>query len=228
MKDICFIGDGVVMGLGDEAFAGWPGRLAALEGADGHHVRPFNLGVAFDTSGGVRHRWRSEARSRLQGAEQAGLVFSFGLWDMADRAGEGIRVPLMDSMANAEEIMAEAAEHWPVLWIGPAPVRPHSAPIGSRGTWDRFSMARLEGLNAAYRDIAGRAGVPYLDAIEALRGDAGWRTALTAGNGVFPTGQGHQRLAELIRRWRPWRAWMEEGLAPAIDAVTPRAVAAFG
>lgn len=237
MQDICFIGDGIVMGFGDEAFSGWPGRLAVLESARGRHVRPFNLGVAFDTSEGVRRRWRAEAGARLQGAEQAGLVFSFGLCDMAERIGDGIRVPLMDSMVNAEAIMAEAVARWPVLWIGPAPVRRHSAPVGSRGTWDRFSMARLEGLNAAYRDIATQAGVPYLDVIEAFRSDATWQAALAAGNGVFPTGQGHQHLAELIRRWMPWRAWMGDGLAPrraataaaaTAPAAAPPTFAAFG
>lgn len=206
MSDVCFFGDGIVMGLGDEAMVGWPGRLAALERMAGVPVTAYNLGVPFDTSACVRARWEHEARARLDGVARPCLVFCFGASDMAERDGSGIRVPLPDSMAHAEAVMRAAAAAWPVLWVGPAPVRSHSPPIANRGRGERFSNARLRALNEAYGAVAARLGVPYLNLMAALDRNAAWAEALAGGTGVYPTADGHQAIAAAVRAWGPWRS----------------------
>lgn len=216
MKTVCVFGDSVALGRGDEAASGWPVRLAALEGAAGHQLTVYNLSVAQDTSIDVADRWQADCRVRLRRAgAAAGLVFSFGLYDMADEAGIGtegaLRVPLMESMVQAEAIIAAAAEVRPVLWIGPAPVRPQAGPVVEDGHWMKFSRARLEALNAAYSDIARRLRVPYLDLVGLLDNSLPWQAAQRLGNGIHPVAEGHAVIAAAVHGWPAWRLWMDGG-----------------
>lgn len=219
MKTVCVFGDSVALGRGDETAAGWPLRLAALEGLAGHDLTVYNLSVAQDTSIDIADRWLSDCRVRLRRAGvSAGLVFAFGLYDMADEAGIGagigggggaLRVPLMDAMAQAEAIVGAAVELRPVLWIGPPPIRPNSAPLVEDGHWMKFSRARLEALNAGYEDIARRLRVPYLNLADALGEATPWRAAQKHGNGIHPCGDGHAAIARAVHAWPAWRLWMD-------------------
>lgn len=213
MKHLCFIGDGVLGGEGDTDLLGWVGRLYIQEQSYRKAHKPlfhaFNLGVEEDTSRDIAARWSSEATARLLGHEEAGLVFSFGLNDMAESEGEGIRVPLLESMDTAERLIATARAAWPLLWIGPAPIRQDAPPLRLRKRWVRFSRPRLEGINGAFRNIAKTLGVPYLDLMSALDPLPEWQETLRTGNGIYPTAMGHALIARMVWRWPPWRAWMD-------------------
>lgn len=218
MKTVCVFGDSVALGRGDETAAGWPLRLATLEGLAGHDLTIYNLSVAQDTSIDIADRWQADCRVRLRRAgTSAGLVFAFGLYDMADEAGIGagvggsgaLRVPLMDSMVQAEAIVGAAVDVRPVLWIGPPPIRPQTPPQVEDGHWMKFSRARLEALNAAYEDIARRLRVPYLNLVDALADSTVWRTAQKRGNGIHPCGDGHAAIAHAVHAWPAWRLWMD-------------------
>lgn len=219
MKGVCFFGDGTVLGIGDGlplgGQPGWPGRLLALERLAGRPFLGFNLGVPGDTSGALLCRWRAEAELRAPACDgDLGLVFSFGREDMAEIAGEGIRVPLMESVLNVERLMTEARTIWPVLWVGPPPLRPRVGPVMSGGRWHRFSNMRVRMLNDAYRDVAERLFIPYLDLFALFDDDVAWDRDLGAGDGIHPGPQGCARLAEAVSRWPAWREWMD-GIRPA-------------
>ncbi|KJS40579.1 MAG: hypothetical protein VR70_05630 [Rhodospirillaceae bacterium BRH_c57] len=219
MKTICVFGDSVALGRNDEHGAGWPARLAALEISGGRDLTLYNLSVAQDTSIDVADRWQGDCRVRLRRApESAGLVFCFGLYDMADESaldGGAPRVPLMDSMAQAEALIGAAAQVWPVLWIGPAPIHRNAGPMVEDGTRMTVSRARLEALNAAYADIARRLGVPFLNLCGVLEPSGTWQAALQHGNGIHPVAAGHAAIAAAVQKWTAWRAWMDSGAAAA-------------
>lgn len=209
MKTVCMFGDGLTLGHAEEDGSSWPLRLAALEEASDHAVTIYDLSVVGDTTVDILDRWERECHSRLRRTGAGGLLFAFGLYDMAVEAGVGVRVPLLESMALAEDLMEAAAAAHPVLWIGPAPVASTVAPMLQDGRWLRFSRARLEALNTAYAEIASRLGVPYLDLMAALEAEPAWAAALAQGDGVHPTPDGHAVIARAVQRWPAWRAWMD-------------------
>lgn len=205
---ICFIGDSITAGTGDDRFLGWPGRLAAREQAAGHDVTVYNLGIRADTSEHLAARWEAEARARLPGHVSGALVFAFGVNDMAIERGKGLRVPVERSTATAQAMLTAARAWLPTLWVGPAPVAEEGAALGPTPdiTYE-FMNDRLAGLNDAYARLAARVGVPYLDMFAALSATPAWQPALAAGDGVHPTAEGYLLMAEIIRDWPAWRGW---------------------
>jgi acyl-CoA thioesterase I len=85
---ICFIGDSITAGSGDDHYLGWPGRVCAAERAKGHDLTAYNLGVRADTSVLIAARWRAEAAARLPPEHAGALVFAFGINDTAEEAGK--------------------------------------------------------------------------------------------------------------------------------------------
>jgi acyl-CoA thioesterase-1 len=62
---ICFFGDSIVNGTGDDDCLGWTGRICSAARHAGHAVTHYNLGIRRDTSANVSARWRQEAERRL-------------------------------------------------------------------------------------------------------------------------------------------------------------------
>ena len=56
---ICFIGDSLVLGTGDEEFLGWPGRVIQRELQAGHDLTLYNTGIRGDTTTKIEARWRA-------------------------------------------------------------------------------------------------------------------------------------------------------------------------
>ena len=80
---VCFIGDSLVLGTGDDDFLGWPGRVMQRERQAGHDLTMCNLGIRGDTTTMIETRWRAEAEARMPAETPCALVFSFGCNDMA-------------------------------------------------------------------------------------------------------------------------------------------------
>lgn len=213
---ICFFGDSITQGTCDDECLGWPGRLGRRERAAGHDVTIYNLGVRSETSAQMAARWWLEAEPRLPDPYPGALVFAFGVNDMAEEPGTGIRVPLDQSLAAARQIL-EAALRWkPLLWVGPAPADDSRQPFSpTDGISYSFDNARTAELSAAYAEIARELGAPYLDTFTPLSGDERWSSAIAAGDGVHPTGEGYAVLAELVGAWPAWRSWFDEDLPGA-------------
>lgn len=205
---ICFVGDSVTAGTGDDGCLGWPARASAGEIARGHDVTCYNLGIRAQTSSEIAARWENECRVRLPDHVDGRLVFSFGLNDCADLNGDGVRIPLADSERNARAILSRAVSWKPVLWLGPTPVRraPPSIRPGPGITYT-FDRERTAELNDRYARIAEDLGVPYLDLYDPLASDPAWETVLDTGDGVHPTGDGYARMAERLAAWPAWRQW---------------------
>lgn len=223
MKKICFFGDGLTFGVGDIEQGGWPSRLCRQEAERVQDLQVYNLSVPTQTSADIAARWRSEAEPRLTGVARSGLVFGFGLSDMADSDDQGIRVPLPETMAWAERIIGEAKVWRPVLWVGPAPVLRSAEPREEGGHWVAYSAARLAALNEAFRTLAAELAVPYLDLCAALGDNKAYRRALVAGDGVYPTPVGHALVAEVVAAWAAWHEWFPYPRATATAKRDPNA-----
>lgn len=207
-RRVCFIGDSITAGTGDDRFLGWPGRLCAHEHAAGHDVTLYNLGIRADTSEHLAARWEAEARARLPAHVDGALVFAFGVNDMVVERGKGLRVPAERSMAVAQSMLTMAKAWLPTLWIGPAPVAEDGAVLDpGPGVSYEFMNDRVAALNDAYAKLAARIGVPYLDMFAALQATPAWQPAVTGGDGVHPTAEGYLLMAEIIRKWPAWQAW---------------------
>lgn len=194
---ICFFGDSMVNGTGDDACLGWVGRAAAAARRGGCDLTLYNLGVRRDTSVDVRARWRAEAEARLPPGHDGRLVFSFGANDgCAADDGVGVRVPPARSLANAEAILTAASAWRPTLVVGPFPI--------CDPTVDRRTAA----LSAAFGDLCARLGVPYFAPFPLAAGSDIWAREVAAGDGAHPNAGGYALVAEAFAAWPAWRAWV--------------------
>ncbi len=222
MKQVCVLGDGGV--FGDGAVPGWVDTVArteAAEAAAGSGLSLFNLGIPGETTEALAARWRSEIDRRLgppRKDRSTVLVFCFGFDDMADVDDAGIRLPLFQSVAVAETLIAEAQTLWPLLWIGPMPAPPGARSAAWRGQRVRVQAERLDALNTAYRSVASTLGVPYLDLHQALTRDDAWKAAQRMAKGLIPGTPGQDRIARTVMDWPAWRQWIDGSKASANTA----------
>jgi acyl-CoA thioesterase-1 len=208
---ICFLGDAFTASAGDETALGWVGRLAAGEWGRGHDVTAYNLGIRGDSTRGLLRRWRAECEARLPAAANGRLVFAFGGNDAKEVVGQGIDVPLAESVDNARALMSAAAAWKPTLWIGLIPmseIKPY--PQLLVGPQFRFSNARQAEYNDAYARIAADLGIPFLDLHTPLQVDPEWERMTQAGDGSNPAAEGYARLAGMIAQWPAWRSWFDQ------------------
>jgi acyl-CoA thioesterase I len=207
---ICFVGDSITLGQGDTESLGWPGRLGLRAMKNGHDITCYNLGIRGDTSTDIAMRWRMECERRLPGGASCGIVFMFGINDMAVQDDEAERVPMTTSLGNATAILSNAVKRYRCLWIGPTPVRKSVALKAPHlGATYEFDRQRNADLNAAYRDLALKIQVPFLDLHSLTSGCREWRDVLEDGDGVHPTPAGHAYLANAVAQWLAWRDWLE-------------------
>ena len=208
---ICFIGDSITVGSGYAGFLGWPGHLCVAETARGHDLTLYNNGVRGDTSAMIRPRWRAEADVRLPDHVNGCLVFSFGVNDMAEESGAGIRVPVEESVANARAMLTEARDWLPTLMMGPIPVIEDMQPyIFPNGIAYDFNNARIADLNGRYAALCEELDLPYLDLFHTLHGNSAWEASQRGCDGVHVLGDGYAMIAALVAEWPGWRAWLDD------------------
>lgn len=207
---ICFVGDSITAGTGDDACLGWPGRLCAAERRRGHDISLYNLGIRGDTSTMIAARWRVECSTRLPEPHPGALVFAFGINDTAREADGSLRVGHDKSVAVARQILAEAKAWKPVLMVGPTPILQESLTLSlNPGVPRELQDARIASASSAYQTLCRELDVPYLDLFTLLSADMHFRKSMVAGDGVHPTADGYAVMAELIGRWPAWRKWFD-------------------
>jgi acyl-CoA thioesterase-1 len=196
---VCFFGDSLVNGTGDDDALGWVGRVVAKARQDGRDVTAYNLGVRRDTSGDVAARWKREASARVSSECDGRLVFSFGVNDCASSGVDHApRIGHAQSVANAELIL-EAAHRWlPTLMIGPVVLAD-----------DPKANIRVAVLSADYARLCGRLGIPYLETCHLLGASPVWGREALAGDGAHPNRGGYAVMADAISQWAPWQRWTE-------------------
>jgi lysophospholipase L1-like esterase len=207
---ICFVGDSITAGTGDDDCLGWPGRLCAAGRGRGHDISPYNLGIRGDTSAMIAPRWRAECEARLPAPHPGALVFAFGINDTAREADGKLRVEHADSVAIARQILSEAKAWKPTLMIGPTPVlRDTLTLMLNPGQPREVQDARIVATSKAYAAVCAEIGVPYLDLFTPLSADARFRKSMAAGDGIHPTADGYAVMAQLVGTWPAWRQWFD-------------------
>jgi len=196
---ICFFGDSITNGTGDDEALGWVGRVAARARHNGRDVTSYNLGIRRDTSADIAGRWRGEAERRLPPMcrHEGLLAFSFGANDCADDERGGPRVPFKRALANTELILSEAAPFAPTIMIGPAPIQFEAA--------DR----RAGALSSAQAELCERIGVPFLPIFDFVAACEPWRQDAKRGDGVHPNKAGYAALADFVWQWPAFHAWLD-------------------
>jgi acyl-CoA thioesterase I len=195
---ICFFGDSMVNGTGDDACLGWVGRVCAAARRRGCDLTCYNLGIRRDTSADVLARWQHEAEARLLPEHDGRLIFSFGANDCC--AGEdigGVRVAPGRALANAEAILMAAVAWRPTLMVGPLPI------------CDVAVDRRTRQLSGDFAILCAHLGVPYLDVFDLAAASDTWTREVAAGDGAHPNEGGYAVIAGVVENWTCCRAWID-------------------
>ena len=187
---ICFIGDSLVNGTGDEAAIGWAGRLCAMANASDIPVTYYNLGIRRNTSKDILLRWESECALRLPDSCDGRIVLSCGVNDTAIENGK-VRVNSVESCANVRAIL-RGAKQYTVIMVGPPPVL------------DDEQNERIESLSLAFARETKALGVPYIDLFSALCSDDAYKREVAGNDGAHPRSEGYSKMARIIGASPNW------------------------
>jgi acyl-CoA thioesterase-1 len=191
----CFLGDSYVLGVGDPAGLGWPGRVSAAAQARGHKLTTYNLGIRGQAGFEVLARAPAEVGPRLAGGDARAMIVVFGTNDLR------LSRPLAESQAALEGLLALAKSLEATAFVVSPPRR--------LGPTDRDLAELSNGL----AQVAARAGAPWLDVREAgIDWTLWWREA-EAGDGAHPAAASYAAYAAAFDAWPDWRAWLQEAKA---------------
>lgn len=181
---VCFLGDSLTAGVGDDAALGWVGRLVAAARRDGVDLTGYNLGVRRETAPEVAARWLAEATPRLRHGDGRGVVLAVGVNDTTVDGGRR-RVPEPETL-DAVDLVADraGAEGWPLLVVGPTLVA------------DAEQNRRIVALSAAMSDRCVRRGLPFVELATGL--DDEWLADVASRDGAHPSARGYERLSRTI------------------------------
>ncbi|HEX6859000.1 MAG TPA: GDSL-type esterase/lipase family protein [Caulobacteraceae bacterium] len=185
---VCFIGDSYVLGQGDEAAVGWPGRVLAAARAEGADLTAYNLGVRAETGPQIAARLVAEVTPRLSVGDRKAVVIAFGANDISRG------VPREDSLAAARRMLAWTAAQGFAAFLLPPPARPHMP------EWDAKAAALTEAMAGL--------GAPFLNLREAVPDWTLWWDEAAVGDGSHPNGGGYSLISDAFSRWQPWRTWL--------------------
>ncbi|QJB55131.1 GDSL-type esterase/lipase family protein [Pseudodesulfovibrio sp. zrk46] len=184
---ICYFGDSLTLGYGDEKGLGWPGRLSMALREKGQDVTSYNLGVRKDTSVQLQHRWKSEAMLRRMPDQPFKMVFSFGVADVANG------VPSEQTLASCVAILTQAKAMGDVMVVGPTPVN------------DQSKREEITTLSRMIAGLCKRVDIPFVPTIDSMHRSFVYGTALNDGDGVHPAGPGYAELADYILKFNTAR-----------------------
>jgi len=188
----CFLGDSNVLGVGDPAALGWPGRVSAAAQARGHRLTAYNLGIRGQAGFEILARAPAEVGARLAGGDARALVIAFGTNDLR------LSRPLSESLAALEGLLALARSLNASAFVVSPPLR--------FGPADRDLAELSNGL----AQVAADAGAPWLDVREAAIDWKLWWREAEAGDGAHPAATSYAAYAAAFDAWPDWRAWLQE------------------
>ncbi|WNM26688.1 GDSL-type esterase/lipase family protein [Demequina capsici] len=192
MRDVFFVGDELVAGLGDPKALGWTGRVAA-------RTLPLAPGLAFhvlavpgETSGQMTSRWDEEALRRLGPSDAPDasrhVLFAIGRGDVL----RGVS-PTMTRLNIANALDRAHALGFSAMLAGPPPGR------------DEHNQ-RIAELAALCEEAAARRAVPYIDMYSPLARHEQWITDMATGRDELPQQAGYGLMAWLVLHsaWHDW------------------------
>ncbi|MDK3257445.1 GDSL-type esterase/lipase family protein [Blastococcus capsensis] len=183
---VCFFGDSLTAGVGDDAAMGWVGRVVASARRAGTDLTGYNLGVRRETSQDVQARWLAEARPRLRQGDGRGVVLAVGVNDTTVDGGQR-RVPQSGTLRAVRLVADQAGEQgWPLLAVGPTLVHD-----------DQQNRLILD-LSEAMGSECTALHVPYVEIAAGLQDDE-WLREVAARDGAHPSARGYERLSRVIR-----------------------------
>ena len=177
---LCFIGDSLTLGFGDETALGWPGRITQALAKEGAQVTSYNLGIRKDTSVQMQHRWRPEVMQRKLPDTPLKMVFSFGVADVCNGVGGE------ESMTAAVTILMQAKTMGDVLVIGPTPIN------------DANKREGITTLSHMFESMCKRLEIPFVPTAVPMHRSFVYGQALNDGDGVHPAAAGYADLADHI------------------------------
>jgi lysophospholipase L1-like esterase len=187
---VCFAGDSLVAGTGDETALGWVGRVVAAGIASGLDLTAYNLGVRGATSVQVARRLAIEARPRLVTAEDPRVVVSFGVNDTLP----DVLLPIeqtLGALRDAHHRMSPTS----ILLVGPTAVD------------DGEQNDRLRLLDAALAEEAARLDIPFVSVFASTEASEAWRRPMHEGDGFHPDAAGYTLLATEVTA--PILVWLQ-------------------
>ena len=187
---ICFIGDSVVNGTGDETALGWVGRISAAVHASGKPVTFYNLGIRRDTSRDILSRWENECAPRLPSFCDGRIVLSCGINDTSTENG-CVRIESDESCFNVRAILT-GAKKYNVIMVGPPPIANDEQNI------------KIKEISKASANEAKLLDVPYIEIFEELSSDKEYKKELLENDGAHPKSRGYSKIASLIGMSSNW------------------------
>lgn len=180
---ICYFGDSLTLGYGDESGLGWAGRLSSALREKGKDITSYNMGVRKDTSVQLQHRWKMEAMVRRMPGMDFKLVFSFGVADVMNNVSSEV------SLAGCVAVLSQAKAMGDVLVVGPTPVN------------EQEKREEITTLSRMQAGLCKRLGIPFIPTIDAMHRSFVYGTALNDGDGIHPTASGYADLADHILKF---------------------------
>jgi acyl-CoA thioesterase-1 len=182
---VCFFGDSITAGVGDDTALGWVGRVVAAARRDGADLTGYNLGVRGETGPQVQARWLAEADVRLRRGDAYGVVVAFGVNDTIVEDGQR-RAAESETLSALERVAKQADDAgWPLLAVGPTLVD------------DAEQNQRILALSRAMGAQCAEAGLPFVDVATGLQDDE-WLSEVASRDGAHPTHRGYERLSQVI------------------------------
>ena len=187
---ICFIGDSIVNGTGDETALGWVGRISAKAHAYGIPFTSYNLGIRRDTSSNILCRWKNECTSRIPSFCDGRIVLSCGVNDTSIENGR-VRVEPDESYSNIRKILV-GAKIYNVIMVGPPPIA------------DNKQNIRIREISKGFANEAKLLDVPYIELFEDLYLDEEYKSELLNGDGAHPKSKGYSKITDIISSSSNW------------------------
>ncbi|MEO1068495.1 MAG: GDSL-type esterase/lipase family protein [Cyanobacteria bacterium J06638_6] len=203
-QKVLAIGDSLVYGFGDSEGGGWVERLRRLSMEPGRPGAVFyNLGVRGDgvsqVKGRLEHefRYRGELRNRVPDL----VVLSTGVNDSA-RVSSTLgrnRTNFDEFEQQIDDLLIEARQLCPVLFIGMPPVNEQAMPFSEVLYYTHSDQWRYR---EATRLACTSHNIPYLDVLNLWlgRGKAWWLPLISA-DGLHPNVAGYRALLDDILAW---------------------------
>ena len=188
---VCFLGDSLTFGQGDDTGLSWPARVFAAARKEGHNLTAYNLGVRGDTAAQVAFRAKAETDGRFRSGDRKAVVFSFGANDLFQSR------PLEETLEALDALLEWARAEGYAVFVLPPPTIPE-------GTM--ASAAHV--MSDAFADSCQRNGAAFLDTRVAGVDWSLWWAEARAGDGVHPGAGAYESLAKAFANWSAWKAWL--------------------